>query len=152
MRVEVICVSPGKGGEMMPVNEVRIVAGKGIVGDRHFSRQGYAGQNLTLIEAEEIEAFNSRTGMRLSLTDPRRSIVTRGVRLNDLLGRDFSIGPVRVKGVELCEPCGKLARYLAASGMTQKEFVRQFAGRCGLRADVVSDGVIRVGDAVQPGH
>lgn len=135
---------------MSEVGEIEVVAGAGIVGDHNFgARQRYPGQNLTLIEAEEVEAFNARTGKELVVTDPRRNIITRGVRLNDLVGRTFVIGTATLRGVELCEPCGKLAGYLAGPDMRKADFVREFAHRCGLRADVVVSGTIRVGDRVE---
>lgn len=149
MTVSTLCLSPKKSSSMSAVGEIEVVAGAGIVGDHNFTaRQRYPGQNLTLIEAEEIEAFNGRAGRNLVVTDPRRNIITRGVRLNELVGKTFAIGTATLRGVELCEPCGKLAGYLAGPGMSKKDFVRQFAHRCGLRADVVESGIIRVGDGI----
>lgn len=134
---------------MDEVGEIEVVAGSGIVGDHNFgAKQRYPGQNLTLIEAEEVEAFNSWTGKNLGTTDPRRNIITRGVRLNDLVGKTFVIGTATLRGVELCEPCGKLAGYLAGPDMAKKDFIREFAHRCGLRADVVESGMIQVGDVI----
>ncbi len=131
---------------MSEVGAIEVVAGAGIVGDHNFgAKQRYPGQNLTLIEAEEVEAFNARVGKNLVATDPRRNVVTRGVRLNDLVGKTFAIGTATLRGVELCEPCGKLAGYLAGPDMRKADFIREFAHRCGLRADVVESGTIRVG-------
>ena len=135
---------------MSPVNAMQAVAGAGITGDHFYGRsQRHPGQNLTLIEAEEVEAFNARTGMTLALSDPRRNVITRGIRLNALVGHEFIIGTARLRGVELCEPCGKLARYLAGETLTRERFVQEFLHRCGLRADVVVGGIIRVSDAVE---
>jgi len=134
---------------MREVAQIDVVAGSGIVGDHNFSaKQRYPGQNLTLIETEEIEAFSARVGRPLAVTDPRRNVITRGVRLNELVGKTFVIGTATLRGVELCEPCGKLAGYLAGLGLKKKDFIREFAHRCGLRADVVESGIIRVGDPV----
>lgn len=157
MPVELICVAPRKGDPMVTVDAVLVVAGAGITGDRKFgARQKYPGQNLTLIEAEEIERFNHATGCAIALTSTRRNLVTRGVRLNDLVGVVFSVGPVRMRGIELCEPCSSLARRHAGTGLSQSDFVRAFTHRCGLRADVLDSGVIRTGaqvsvNAGQPG-
>lgn len=135
---------------MREVGQIDVVAGSGIVGDHNFSaKQRYPGQNLTLIEAEEVEAFNARVGKQMVATDPRRNVVTRGVRLNALVGKTFAIGTATLRGVELCEPCGKLAGYLAGPEMGKKGFIREFAHRCGLRADVVDSGIIRVGDELR---
>ena len=135
---------------MREVGQIEVVAGSGIIGDHNFgAKQRYPGQNLTLIEAEEVEAFNARVGKQMVATDPRRNVVTRGVRLNALVGKTFAIGTATLRGVELCEPCGKLASYLAGPEMGKKDFIREFAHRCGLRADVVDSGIIRVGDELR---
>lgn len=149
MTVETICYSPAEAAAMQAASAIEVVAGAGIVGDRYFSTQHKKeGKQITLIEAEEVEGFNARNGTRLSLTDPRRNVVTRGVRLAPLVGREFTVGSVRLRGIELCEPCGTLSGYLAACGMAKRDIVRDFTHRCGLRADVVASGTIRVGDAV----
>ena len=149
MTVTTLCLSPTKASAMHEVRQIEVVAGSGIVEDHNFSaKQRYPGQNLTLIEAEEVEAFNARVGKNLVATDPRRNIITRGVRLNDLVGKKFVIGTATLRGVELCEPCGKLAGYLAGPDMRKADFIREFAHRSGLRADVVESGTIRVGDRV----
>jgi len=123
--------------------------GAGIVGDRYYgAQQSHPGQNLTLIEAEEIEAFNARNGTSVGLTDPRRNVVTRGVRLNALVGKVFSIGAVKLRGVQLCEPCGTLAQHLAATGLPKADIVRELTHRAGLRVDVLTSGPLRVGDPI----
>jgi hypothetical protein len=147
--VVALCYCPDDGGPMLSVPEVSLVAGSGIVGDRYYgAKQRYSGQNLTLIEAEEIEAFNARNGTSIELTGPRRNVVTRNVRLNLLVGREFSIGTIRLRGVELCEPCRTLASHLAAAGLPKARFVREFRHRAGLRVDVLTSGSIRVSDQI----
>ena len=149
MDVVALCYCPADGGSMLSVPEVALVAGSGIVGDRYYgAKQKYPGQNLTLIEAEEIEAFNARNGTSIELTGPRRNVVTRNVRLNLLVGREFYIGAVALRGIELCEPCRTLATHLAATGMAKAKFVREFTHRAGLRVDVLRSGSIRVGDKI----
>ncbi len=150
MHVEIISVSEHKAAPMRAIDAVALVAGKGIVGDRKYGLKRHPGQNLTLVEAEQIESFNRQYHASLSLLDTRRNVVTRGVRLNDLVGRQFWIGEVLLRGVELCEPCGTLARYLAgAGGLSRPQFLRALAHRCGLRADVLSSGVIRPGASLR---
>ena len=125
------------------------MAGAGIVGDRHFSYAAEVpGQNLTLMEAEELEAFNLRHGTDFPLTAFRRNLVTRGVRLNNLVGRIFTIGTVRLRGVELCEPCAHLAERLVQGRLTASTIVADLVGRGGLRADILQGGVVRLGDAL----
>lgn len=149
MSVAALCFSPSKSAPVRVVEELVVVEGAGIVGDHYFGReQRHPGQNLTLIEAEEVEAFNARLGKSLAVTDPRRNVVTRGVRLNDLVGKEFSVGEVTLRGVQLCEPCATLAGYLAGADLQKKDFVREFTHRCGLRADVLTSGSIRIGDPV----
>jgi MOSC domain-containing protein YiiM len=85
----------------------------GVLGDRHCGRSDWPGQNLTLVEAEEIEHFCATTGRAVDLALTRRNVVTRGVRLNDLVGRRFRIGDCLLLGVERCEPCRSLGLRLA---------------------------------------
>ena len=149
MTVVGLCYCPDDGQAMMSVHELVLVAGAGIEGDRYFGTdQTYPGQNLTLIEDEEIETFNASHGTSIGITEPRRNVITRGVRLNALVSREFTIGEVRLRGVQLCEPCGTLATHLAETGVAKSEIVRAFTHRAGLRADVLNSGRIRVGDVV----
>ena len=149
MTVATLCFSTSKSAPMQTADKIDVIAGAGIQGDHFFSaEQRYPGQNLTLIEAEEVEAFNARTGKQLAPTDPRRNIVTRGVRLNELVGKTFTIGTATLRGVELCEPCQTLAGYLSGPELTKTDFISQFVHRCGLRADVVESGKIQLGDQV----
>lgn len=144
-----ICYAPSEAAAIVAVPSAELVANAGIVGDRYFApNQRDRRREITLIEAEEIEAFNARNGTQLTLTDPRRNVVTRGVRLAPLVDREFVLGGIRVRGIELCEPCGTLSRYLADCGLAKRHFVREFAHRCGLRAAILDSGTIRVGDAV----
>lgn len=149
MTVVGLCYCPDDGKAMVPVQELVLVAGAGIEGDRYFAfDQTYPGQNLTLIEKEEIEAFNARHGTTIGIMEPRRNVITRGVRLNALVGREFTVGEVRLRGVQLCEPCGTLAAHLAETGVAKSEIVRTFTHRAGLRVDVLNSGRICVGDVV----
>lgn len=127
---------------------VTVVAGAGIEGDRYFDRHEEAGQNITLIEAEALDRFNAahHTGFDPSLTG--RNLVTRGVGLNALVGREFTVGAVRLRGVELCEPCIGLGEALATSELAPAAVVKAFVGQAGLRADVLSSGEVAVGARV----
>jgi len=149
MTVEIITIAAAHGEPLQTLAQAELVAGFGIVDDRHFGlgEEG-PGQNLSLIEAEEIEAFNQRFGMNISLTSTRRNLVTRGVRLNDLVGKTFVIGSTRLKGIEFCEPCEQLGLRLATATLTMPEIVAAFVHRGGLRAAVLGSGTIRVGDAI----
>ena len=148
MPIALICVAARAAEPLATVTSVSVVAGQGIVGDRNFGQRQYPGQNLTLVEAEEIERFSQQCGAALDLAATRRNLVTRGVRLNALVGREFRIGAVSLRGVELCEPCATLGRSLAQPGLSAAAVVRALAHRCGLRADVLSSGTIAVGDEI----
>jgi MOSC domain-containing protein YiiM len=115
------------------------VTADGVVGDRYG-----AARDLTLIEAEALEALRADTGIELSAAESRRQVLTRGVSLNDLVGERFTVGGVECVGQELCEPCRHLQR------LTRPEVLRGLVHRGGLRADIVSGGRIAVGDAVVP--
>ena len=127
---------------------VRVMAGAGIEGDRYFDRHDEPGQNITLIEAEVVERFNADHGTQHDPAVTGRNLVTRGVRLNDLLGKEFTVGSVRLRGVELCEPCLGFGEALASAELAPPQVVRHFVNKGGLRADVLSSGEIAVGARV----
>ena len=148
-----IQIAAEEGGELQPLDTAELVAGCGIKGDRHFSEDGSsADEALTLIEAEQVDLFNELTGLSIAPHDTRRQIVTRGVALNDLIGVRFRVGDVEVEGVELCEPCAYLADHLTEqfriTGISPPEIVKGLAHRAGIRARILNDGAIRVGDPV----
>lgn len=149
-----INTAPAAGEPMVPVSEVRAVVGKGLEGDRYFRHVGtYSGhpgpggapaaREVTLIEMEAIEALKRDHGVEMNAGESRRNIVTRGVPLNHLVGREFRVGEAVLRGVRLCEPCSHL------EGLTKKGVLSGLVHRGGLRAEILKDGVIRVGDPVQ---
>jgi MOSC domain-containing protein YiiM len=128
------------------VDSVLAITGRGLEGDRYLAPEdGWAprGTAITLIEAEEIEAIRAEYGIDLTGGRSRRQLVTRGVRLNDLVGQEFGVGPIRCRGVELCEPCMHLTELLGAP-----DLIKASAHRAGLRADILAGGRIAVGDSV----
>lgn len=147
--VSAICITPTANSPMDSVGEVRALAGKGLDGDRYcrgvgtYSATPGTGRQVTLIELESIEALQRDYGIAIPPTSARRNIVTQGVALNHLVGRRFRVGSVVFSGARLCEPCTHL------EGLSQKGVLRGLVHRGGLRADVLSDGVIRVGDVVE---
>jgi MOSC domain-containing protein YiiM len=100
---------------------------------------------VTLIESEALDAVRREYGVEISAAESRRNILTEGVALNHLVGREFRIGEVRLRGVRLCEPCNHL------EGLTRPGVREALVHRGGLRADVLTDGVIRPGDRVATG-
>jgi MOSC domain-containing protein YiiM len=148
MTVEHLFIRPPDGGPQRALGRVNVVAGAGIEGDRYFDRHDEPGQNITLVEAELIEAFLQEQQRPPDMAITGRNIVTRGVRLNGLVGREFSIGGVRCRGVELCEPCLGLGQALQGPDLTPAQVVRWWVHRAGLRADVLAGGELAVGDAL----
>ena len=143
--IEAIYICGEEGSDQASVDAVEAVAGKGLVGDRYFGADEYPGQNVTLVEAEEIERFNQEQGQSFGLDATRRNIVTRGVRLNELVGREFRIGEVLFYGVELCEPCAGLGGALENDDISKAEIVRALVHKAGLRTDVREGGTLEVG-------
>jgi MOSC domain-containing protein YiiM len=143
-RVEGIWVAPSAGGLARRLEVARAMPGRGLEGDRYVVGAGTfpsgpPGSALTLIEAEVCETFDPPLGP----DDHRRNIVTRGVALNDLLGHEFTVGEVRCRGMRLCEPCTVIQRYAG------RPVLRELVHRGGLRADIATDGEIRIGDEVR---
>ena len=128
---------------------VRVVAGAGIEGDRYFARKDEPGQNVTFIEAEEIESLFAEQQRSADLSATGRNIITRGVRLNDLVGTEFLVGTVRFRGVELCEPCLLLGQALATPPTPPAKVVKRLVHRGGLRADALTSGEVAVGARFQ---
>lgn len=141
--------APGSGQAQIEVAALELEAGRGIPGDRHFGLSRWKGQNLTLVELEAIEAVSRELDIALEPGATRRNLVTQGVRLNPLLGRTFRIGEVVLKAVELCHPCLTLGRHLGWTKKEPQEILELFAGRGGLRCDVLEGGTIRTGMALE---
>ena len=143
-----IHVAPSAGAATKPVTELRAVTGKGLEGDRYFEGVGTysnnpgSGRDVTLIEIEAIEALKRDYKIDLNPGESRRNIVTRGVPLNHLVGREFKVGEVTLRGTRLCEPCSHLQK------LTQQGVMRGLVHRGGLRAEIVTGGVLRVGDVI----
>lgn len=143
--ISAIFIAPTKNAPQQSVEQAQLVKGKGIVGDRAFGKIKNPGQNITFVELEEIENFNAHYQQTIANSDTRRNVVTKGVRLNDLVGKTFFIGEVKFFGVELCEPCSKLGGLLENESLSNKEVVKALVHKAGLRADILTDGNINVG-------
>jgi len=147
-KVESIHIASAATEPVRALDQVVLTPGVGIEGDRYALKQGtfYKPEpdfELTLIEAEAIEALRREYDVELTPGDARRNIVTRGVPLNHLVGREFAIGDVRIKGIRLCEPCDHLQK------VTGKQLIKGLRHRGGLRAQILTGGTIRVGDVVR---
>jgi len=142
-----IYVAPQSAGDMISVPQVRAFADRGLEGDR-FLRESWSAVSrsdkaVSLIEDEVLQLAAKELGMESIANLTRRNIVTRGVPLIELLGREFTLGGVRMRGIRLFEPCGHLVKVTKLPGI-----FKALEHRSGLKAAILSDGVIRIGDAV----
>ena len=147
--VEAIFISPAAEALPSAVDSVNTISGKGLEGDRYFDDDGTFsddprsdGRDITLIEAEAVEGLARNAGIELDPAATRRNVLTRGVALNDLVGRRFMVGEIECVGRRLCDPCSHLEK------LTQPGVLKGLVNRGGLRADIVRGGVIRPGDAL----
>src|SRR5881396_3269289 len=143
-----INIAPEAEARMQSVDEVRAVAGRGLEGDRYFTGNGTFAKprpdrELTLIEAEAVEAMKRELDVDYGLNDSRRNVVTRGVPLNHLVGKEFRIGEVKARGLRLCEPCSHLQK------LSHEKVLPGLVHRGGLRAQILTDGTIRVGETIK---
>jgi len=138
------------GAPLHAVSQAMLEAGRGLVGDRYYEKDGTFSEKLkdscdwelTLIESEEIERFNSGRGTDLGPGQFRRNIITSGIGLNELVGRRFNVGEAVLEGLILCEPCAYLAKLLGP------DVVKSMAHRAGLRARIVTGSIVRPGDSI----
>ena len=149
--VAALMIGPERKEPMISVPEVRAIAGAGLEGDRYcrergtFSKKSPSNQ-VTLIEAEALEAAGRDYGLEVAAEESRRNVLTCGVALNHLVGREFQIGEVRLRGLKLCEPCTHL------QNLTGKPVLKALRHRGGLRAEILSGGVIKVGERIMEVH
>lgn len=143
-----IYVSPQKSKELQAVEAAEAVAGRGLAGDRYFLKEGTFSpkdgpdREVTLIEIEALEGLEREYKIALPPHQTRRNLLTRGVPLNHLVGKTFTVGPVVLHGIRLCEPCGHLEK------LTCKGVEKGLLHRGGLRAQIVTGGALKVGAAV----
>ena len=126
------------------VNSIEVLANKGIVGDRHFHDFNDPYNQLSLIESENIDEYNIKFGLNIPYINFRRNIITKGILLNDLIGKKLQIGNVELEGVELCRPCKHLTEML-----NQKNILKEFMRKGGLRCQILSSSKITVGDKIK---
>ena len=139
-----IGITPSNNKEIEEVSSIKVLANKGIVGDRHFNEFNDPYCQLSLIESENIDYYNVKYGLNIRYVDFRRNIVTKGINLNDLIGKKLLIGKVEVEGVDLCRPCRHLTEVL-----NQKNILKEFLRRGGLRCQILSSSKINVGDQIK---
>ena len=148
--VEQIFIAERSGQPMRPVGEVVGEAGRGLLGDRHCRpidapplAPSDRVPDVSLVEAEVLESLRAEYGIEFDPSETRRNILTRGIRLNDLIGRQFRLGGLLCEGVEICEPCIHVQQKVG------KPILKPLVHRGGLRARIVASGTVRVGDALE---
>ncbi len=130
--------------KIIEVNSIDVLANKGIVGDRHFNEYNDPYCQLSLIESENIDYYNTKYGLDIPYTDFRRNVITKGIDLNNLIGKKLQIGNVKVEGIDLCRPCKHLTEML-----NQENIIKEFLRRGGLRCQILSSSSISIGDEIK---
>ena len=125
------------------VSSIEVLANQGIIGDRHFKEFNDPYNQLSLIESENIDYYNAKYGLNIPYIDFRRNIITKGINLNDLVGKKFQIGKVDLEGIDLCRPCRHLCEVLS-----QDNIIKEFLRRGGLRCQILSSSSIEVGSKI----
>ena len=138
-----IGISENKSSKIVSVNEVEAIKGKGLIGEKHFKEDNKKRSQITLIEIENINHYNKITGTKIPAINFLRNIVTQGIRLNVLIGKEFFIGKVKVKAHDLCRPCKYLQEFLQ-----QKNTVKELLYTGGLRCEILSSGKIFIDDEI----
>ena len=126
------------------VKIINVIKNQGIEGDRHLREFNDPFSQLTLIESENIDYYNSKYGLNIPYIDFRRNIVTKGIKLNELVGKKILIGGVRVEGIDLCRPCRHLNEIL-----NQNNILKEFLRRGGLRCQILNSSKINLGDQIK---
>ena len=126
------------------VNSINVLANQGIVGDRHFKEFNNPYNQLSLIESENIDYYNIKYGLNIPYINFRRNIVTKGIQLNDLVGKKILVGNIELEGIDLCRPCRHLTEVLG-----QDNIIKEFLRRGGLRCQVLSSSSIKIGDQIK---
>ena len=126
------------------VTSIKVLKDKGIIGDRHFNEYNDPYCQLSLIESENIDFYNSKFGLNIDYIDFRRNIITKGIKLNNLIGKKLYIGKVKVEVIDLCRPCRHLSEIL-----NQENIIKEFLRKGGLRCQILSSANINVGDEIK---
>ena len=143
-RVIKIGVTEFNNKEINEVNSINLVAGKGAIGDRHFRDYNDPYNHLSIIESESIDEYNKKYNLNIPYLNFRRIIITRGIKLNDLIDKKILIGNVQLDVIDLCRPCRHLSEKLGKDNII-KELLR----KGGIRCEILNDGKISTGDQIK---
>ena len=137
-------ITDKNNSEIKEVASIEVLANKGVVGDRHFDDFNDPYCQLSLIESENIDYYNFKYGLNIPYINFRRNIVTKGIKLNELVGKKIKVGDVSIEGIDLCRPCRHLTEML-----DQENILKEFLRRGGLRCQILSSAKIKVGDQIK---
>ena len=130
--------------KIIETSEVDLIAGKGIVNDRHFKDYNDPLNQLSIIEGENIDEYNLKNKLNIPYLNFRRNIVTRGIKLNDLVGKKISIGSVKLEVLDLCRPCRHLSEKLG-----RNDIIKEFLRKGGIRCQIMNDGKISLNNKIK---
>ena len=138
-----ICITKESGKDLEDIDSISVIANKGIENDRYCSDNNDNDVQITLIEKENIDYYNSISKSDIPYINFRRNIITSGIKLNDLIGKDLFVGNVKIKVHRLCDPC----KYLQDK-LNDNNLVKKLVNRGGLRCQIITDGTISVNDEI----
>ena len=130
--------------KIQETESIEVITDKGVVGDRHFKDYNDPYCQLSLIESENIDQYNTKYGLNISYVDFRRNVITKEIKLNNLIGKKFLIGKVQVEGIDLCRPCRHLTEML-----NQENILKEFLRKGGLRCRILTSSKINIGDKIK---
>ena len=125
------------------VNSIDVIANQGVVGDRHFSEFNDPYNQISLIECENIDYYNIKYGLNIPYINFRRNIITKGIQLNNLVGKKILIGEVKLEVIDLCRPCRHLSETLG-----HENIIKEFLRRGGLRCQILTSSIIKINDKI----
>ena len=143
-KVKKICIAKNSGDKMEDVNQIEVIANKGVVNDRYFKDNNESDLQITLIESENIDYYNRISNSQIPYINFRRNVITREIELNNLVSKHFFIGEVKLLGIRLCDPCKYLQDMLK-----DKSLVKKLINRGGLRCEIITDGKISTNDIIK---
>ena len=138
-----IGIAKNNSQKIQGVKEINLIAGKGITGDYHFKDSNDPYNQLSLIESENIDYYNKEFNLNIPYLNFRRNVVTKGIKLNNLIDKKILIGEIEVKGINLCRPCKHLEQTLE-----QNNIIKEFLKKGGLRCEILNSGKISINDKI----
>ena len=139
-----IGIAKNNNQKIEEVLSINVLANKGIVGDRHFNEYNDPYNQLSLIESENIDYYNKKYNLNISYVNFRRNIITKGIRLNSLIGKTMLIGKAKIEVIDLCRPCRHLQEKLGLDNI-----IKEFLSRGGLRCRILKSSKVEIGDSIK---